>query len=529
MKYQKLSVLLALIMVVSILLCACGPQTPATSDPVSSDGTAVSTSTVAETPTTEAAGTDVPTTEGTEAPTTEAPTTQGTEAPTQAPTTQGTKAPTKAPDKVTSAPKATSTTKKTTTTTTTKAPVTTQSAVTTNLTRDQVIAQMPAKLRGTTIKMMGGDDIREGVWGKAIKEFTQKTGIKLDVEVVSNSELFSTLAARIAAGKSPDLVNVNEAWPFVCANLQPITVSGYNFNDRAWDWDSMNDFTYNGKTYSMQLKNTPFMPVSLLVYNKNALRKADMTDMDPYTIWKNNPDDWTWDKFFSVCDTFLSRNGNAAGYYGAKINHNWYINCFGVNNVYYNKNKGVFVSGMKNKTFIGAWESLLGAMQKKYITNATSTTDFEMGKVLFNWEWPINLQTGNSYYTNLKKSKALGVVPVPTDSKTQPLYWQYGHGIPVGAKNPEAVPYFIRYIQDRKSYDQNTFYSVDTALEVVNWTQTQGYQNRNFFTCLGIHNYSFQTQLQAASPEQVKTVCDKFASEIQKSVDDVNKQMKKLK
>ncbi len=408
---------------------------------------------------------------------------------------------------------------------------TTNATRTTNLTRDQVIAQMPNKLKNTTIKMMSGDDIRLGVWGSAIKEFEKKTGIKLDVEVVNTQEVVTTLAARIASGDSPDLVNIVEAWPSVCKNLQPLSNLNYNFNDKAWDWDIMKDYTYNGKTYSMQVKNTPFTPVSLIFYNKSALKKADMQDMDPYTIWKNNPSDWTWDKFFSLCKTFLDRNNNAQGYYGGAFGsfYEAYIKAFGLQNVYYDSNSGVYINGLKNSEYVKRWGILSDALHKNYISNTATTTDFEMGKALFTWDWPINLQSGNTYYSNLKKGNNLGVVPIPTDSTKQVLYWQYGHGVPVGAKNPDAVPYFIRYIQDRRSYDIDTFYNVEHATEVVEWSVQQGMNNKNFFAGQGIYNYLFSEEMLKATTGQIKSICDKYAPEMEKKVKELNESAAALK
>lgn len=108
-----------------------------------------------------------------------------------------------------------------------------------NLTRDQVMAKFPAKLKNTTIKYLGGGDMTQGIWGSAIKEFEKKTGVKLVTEVCGVQEINTTLAARISANNSPDLVNMTEAFPYICKNLQPITNLGYDFNDKNWDWDIM--------------------------------------------------------------------------------------------------------------------------------------------------------------------------------------------------------------------------------------------------------------------------------------------------
>lgn len=393
----------------------------------------------------------------------------------------------------------------------------------TNLTRDQVIAKMPAKLRNTTIKYMTWDNPKQAMEKDAIADFEKKTGIKIEVQMVALDKKYDILASRVAAGNSPDLFRMDEAWPFVCKNLQPIQNLGYNFNDKAWDWDLMSYFTYDGRTYSMQLADTPFTPVAVLYYNKAALRKAEMDDMDPYQIWKKNPKDWTWSKFFSLCDTFLSRNGNKDGYYGSVFSGTYiyaYPRCFGLSNVNYNTKTGKYESMVGTSAFVKRMETLADAIQKKYISDTAQ--GFEMGQVLFAWDWAINAQANNIYYGNLKKSNNLGIVPIPTDSTKQVLYQHMGHGVPVGAKNGAAVPYFIRYIQDRKGYNIDAIYSVPNSAEVTEWSIEQGRKNKSFFVGDTIHNYNFISKILISPGAQVKSICDTYAPEFATSAKDAN-------
>ena len=213
-----------------------------------------------------------------------------------------------------------------------------QSAKTTNLTRDQVMAQMPKKLKGTTIKYMSWDNPKASVEKDAIAAFEKATGITVEVEQVDLTKKFDILTSRIAAGNAPDIFRTDEIYPSIVKNLQPIDNLSYNFNDKAWNWQMMHDFTFNEKTYGMLLQDTPFIPIALLFYNKAALKKAEMDNMDPYTIWKNNPNDWTWSKFWELCDTFVNRNGNKDGYYGAGFGDTYvyaYVRSFGLTNITY--------------------------------------------------------------------------------------------------------------------------------------------------------------------------------------------------
>lgn len=109
------------------------------------------------------------------------------------------------------------------------------------------------------------------------------------------------------------------------------------------------------------------------------------------------------------------------------------------------------------------------------------------------------------------------------------MYWQHGHGVPIGAQNSEVVPYFIRYIQDRRSYDLTTFYNVENALDVVEYSISQGSKNKNFFAGQGIYNYNFSAQMESATPGQVKSICDSLAAEMEQKAEQLNKEIKELK
>ena len=172
------------------------------------------------------------------------------------------------------------------------------SGKTTSLSRDQFIAQMPAKLKGKTLTYMYWNDPMKQMDGEAIKAFEKASGCKVKCEIVSYDGFQETLSAIISSGKAPDLVRLlgNVSWQITA--LQPITNSGYNFNDTAWDSQLMKDYTFNGKCYAVNLNNSAISDVSVIYYNKKALQDAEMED--PYQIWKKNPKAWTWEKFWSM-------------------------------------------------------------------------------------------------------------------------------------------------------------------------------------------------------------------------------------
>ena len=107
----------------------------------------------------------------------------------------------------------------------------------------------------------------------AVEAFEKKTGITLKTEIANKEEYYSQLAARITAGQSPDLVKVIENNIGNITNLQPITNSGYDFNDIGWDKELMHDFTYNGRIYATNVQNTPNRNMAVMLYNKRDVYK----------------------------------------------------------------------------------------------------------------------------------------------------------------------------------------------------------------------------------------------------------------
>ena len=406
-----------------------------------------------------------------------------------------------------------------------------QSAKTTNLTRDQVMAQMPEKLKGTTIKYMSWDNPKASVEKDAIAAFEKATGITVEVEQVDLTKKFDILTSRIAAGNAPDIFRTDEIYPSIVKNLQPIDNLSYNFNDKAWNWQMMHDFTFNEKTYGMLLQDTPFIPIALLFYNKAALKKAEMDNMDPYTIWKNNPNDWTWSKFWELCDTFVNRNGNKDGYYGAGFGDTYvyaYVRSFGLTNITYDYKENKYTSQLKNPKYVELMKTLADKVQSKAIAWQAGG-GFEQGQTLFEYNWSQNTNAGNIYYKNLKDRNNLGIVPMPTDSTSTLCYQHYMLCIPVGAKNPEAVPYFVRYIQDRKGYNLDTLYAVPNSQEVIEWTLDRAKKQQNLFVGSSVHNYSYIYGLLGADSSQTKKFCDSFAAAFEAGANNNNKAISELK
>ena len=128
-------------------------------------------------------------------------------------------------------------------------------------------------------------------------------------------------------------------------------------------------------------------------------------------------------------------------------------------------------------------------------------------------------------------------MPFPT--QTGKTYWQSNQeseafGIPKGAKNPEAVYYFLRYYLDRANYDEKMFFSNSQILEVYDWCISQPNQHHTFdrkiTNAYGTEEledipYFIRTGLQR---DQVQTKLESLSPKFQHSVNEANKVIAKF-
>lgn len=415
----------------------------------------------------------------------------------------------------------------TTTATDTNTTVTTTTKQTsggkTSLTRDQVMAKVPAKLRGTTLNFLFWGDFNDTYMKDAVSGFKKATGITVKTEVVSKDSMYTTLAGRIIAGKSPDMSYLTSNHVGIVTNFQPITSTGYDFNDTAWDTDLMDAFTYNGRTYAINLKDTPFRNMTILAYNKKAL--VDRAELDdPYEVWKKNPKAWTWDKVFEMCTDFLKANRNKDGFYGITYDMpDSFLGAFGAGLYGYDAKAGKYVSFLNKAETPKAYEKMVGAIEKRQMAKESDSNAFVAGYIPFILTFSSSLEKGSAIYEVLKKNDNYGAVPLPSDSRYNPLFETVAYAVPVGAKNAAAVPYFVRYVMDPSSYDMNNFWMSAEAAEVIKQESA-----RTPFYGANAGLYEVWQTVKTGTVAQVRGTLDSYASVVNSQVSDLNDQMKNL-
>ena len=387
----------------------------------------------------------------------------------------------------------------------------------TSLTKEEVIAKMPKKLRGTTIKYAYWWDPKKQMEAEAIASFEKETGIKIEPVVLSYTDFYTQVAAMITAGKSPDIVRTIAPRTNNFELLQPITNSGFDFNDTAWSESTLKAYTLNGNTYAVNLEKSAVMDYAVIYYNKNALKAAEMED--PYTIWKKNPQNWTWSKFWEMCDEFVKANKKSSTtYYGATFEYpDAFVRAMGGCIYEYDLAKGKYVNKMTSNAMKVGWQRTLSAISKKWLHQGHDITLFDSGRALFFWSGPYSIRKGDGRQEALKKQNALGVVPLPTDSKNQTLYEFTAFGICKGAKNAEAAPYYLRWVLDQSSYDMNKIYATKEAADVMNYVSSQ----KNLW--YGHYWYdAFFNSMYKGGANQVESVIHSYKNTVDMTVSKLN-------
>lgn len=395
----------------------------------------------------------------------------------------------------------------------------------------EVLSSMPKSLRGTTIKIWNWNPTSEyqGAAG-VIEKFQRQTGITVKWQTVNFDQYQSQLTAAVASGDVPDLARTRTTNPVILQNFQPLSVSGYDFTDVAWDQQALSDYSYNGKTYAAALKNTHLGTVNILMYNTALIDQYDLED--PYQLWKN--DKWTWDKFIDICRKFKKASNAkcAASSFGMEP---WF-NIYGMLGPIERQN-GKFVNISTSTKFVNLAQKMAQLTVEEELIKVNITSDsFEKGETLFFGDGAIFARSKNAYFASLKQAGTLSAVPFPQTEGQDKYYVGSGeyeaYGIVKGAKNAKAAPYFLRYFLDAENYDMSAFFSSKQVLDVYNWSMEQSNRVASVgFSPLNGEDYDqdWTGQLCKTTSGQMKTFLESNSNIIDVRIKNMNKAIDALK
>ena len=399
--------------------------------------------------------------------------------------------------------------------TTTKATPTTKKPGGAALTLDQVMAKMPANLRGTTLTVASWSEYHNMPIGTGLRAFEKASGITVKFDIMGKNEFPTTVAARITAGNAPDVLIADNNNIDYIKNFQPITNSGYDVSTADWDQEISKQFTFNGRVYAVAPADSVSHNFLIMTYSKLAIKRSKLPD--PWTEYQKDHSWWTWDKVWEMCDQFLENTGRKNGYWGANFGPENYCRCFGAGLERYDPNQGKYATTVNSPNTVKRYEILVDAIEKNWCKSATDATAFKQGKILFGFAASSYVEKDHPFYD----PDSTGYMPVPVDSTTNPVQGFMAHGLCIGAKNKEAAPYMIRYTFSK---EVNPDFFSDKGYEefIFDMVKRGNYYFDNNW------NYHVWNDMLNGTSAQVKGICDKYAPQYQAACDDHNKELANL-
>lgn len=335
----------------------------------------------------------------------------------------------------------------------------------------------PEKLRGTTMEYLtwldtnqSGNSLAEE--NKVVSDFERASGITVRWTKIAYATFDSTFASRMAADNAPDMTYLNAIILPRVQYLQPISAMNYDFSDGSvWDQDTIKNYTIKGKAYAVNMvgsKSLLWRP-QILFYNKNEVKKAEQED--PYTLWKAGK--WTWNKMIAISKAYYRATGNP----GFSVSDMWqYAQLKGVQGPF-SFDGSTIKSNFENRQLLDTlnqqadWKS--AGIESKNLMDIGGISRGQL--IFFSYNMSV-ARSGHQYLENLKNNNTLGFVPMPKIDGQNTQYMlgeQSAYGVCKGAKNPEAVAYFLRYYLDKSHYDESKFFYNSEALETYYYAVSQ--------------------------------------------------------
>lgn len=312
-----------------------------------------------------------------------------------------------------------------------------------DLSEKDPFANIPKRLKGSTVKFASWGDESGEAYRKVMEAFTAKTGINVEIVNYGQASYLQSLTTQVVNKNSPDVV-VSSMFPMIIEVLQPLQ-NIIDLSDSFWDSDVTKIGTVNGNSYIVNSWEGPWEAVDMVYYNKDMFTNNGLTT--PLEYYKAGK--WTYENYFKCAQEIAS-----LGKEGTIPNAVTFSAQMGYPIVGYDTASQKFVNNAKNVSDGYKWKiQLKKAGVFKGGTWFMALANDELGMFttdLYGAKY-------NGYFASMKSS-SLEMVPLPSSyngkSMNQAVSSAFrGYGIAKGAKNPEGAAYFLRYFLDYKYYE----------------------------------------------------------------------------
>lgn len=396
-----------------------------------------------------------------------------------------------------------------------------------NAGNDSYFDSVPVELDGTTVKFATWINHRANESADVLDDFTNLTGIDVEIVTITEEDYISKLASLVSAGQSPDVVVNNLEFPNVLQVLMPLDETIIDTTDSFWNQDVVKLGTVGGRPYLVNSVNSPWDMASACVYYNNKIFEDNGITTPALYLQEGR---WTLDNFFK-CARELSQVCTESG---AGIATGAYFSTYTSGMVNYDPENGKFVSNLSNPDVTKVWQDIIKA--------------YEQGLVMFNDEGKRHLFTegkigmlfAGAYglrkygWMNDMDINDLAFVPVPrVDASSEQIYGGTAfrsYGICKGASNADGAAYFLRYFLNSDNYDEETLYKNDDAAELYKeLVKNQNYKNPQLdrsvmalMATTSLPMYEIFPDLYECSSAQVSTALNSSANKLNSCITRAN-------
>ncbi|MBO5321767.1 MAG: extracellular solute-binding protein [Clostridia bacterium] len=315
-----------------------------------------------------------------------------------------------------------------------------------DLSSDDPFANIPKRLRGSTVVFACWGDEGHDKYKKVYQEFTKKTGIKVQIRNVDQNTYLATVAQQIAAGNSPDVLVDCYNFANQIEILQPMQ-NLIDINDPFWDQNIIKISTIKGNTYEVSSNKSCWQGHQFILYNKKLFATNSITSPGEYY----SRGQWTYENALKCMREITKISGN----YGGVIMPDLIAASLGTPIVSYDTTKAQFVNNISSANVLAGYQFYATIKEEKIWETGMWYTHFNNGNVGL-YDGDVYSAKFNGRFSTFEDS-ALAAVPMPTSYQGKPtkqvgLYRAYG--IAKNAKNPSGAAYFLRWFLDYSKYEE---------------------------------------------------------------------------
>ncbi len=315
-----------------------------------------------------------------------------------------------------------------------------------DLSSNDPFANIPKRLKGTTVTFACWGDEGHEKYQKVYKEFTKKTGIKVQVRNVDQSNYVATVTQQIAAGNAPDVLVDCYNFASQIEILQPMQ-NLIDIKDPFWDQNIIKISTVKGNTYEVSSNKSCWQGHKFILYNKKLF--ATNSIMSPGDYYKRGQ--WTYENALKCMRDITKVSGN----YGGVISPFLVAASLGTPIVSYDTAKCQFTNNITSANVLAGFQFYATIKEEKLWETGMWYSHFNNGNVGL-YDGDVYSSKFNGRFSKLDNS-SLAAVPMPTSYQGKPtkqvgVYRAYG--IAKNAKNPSGAAYFLRWFLDYSKYEE---------------------------------------------------------------------------